>query len=87
MVSLVGFDAELRDRMVIVRAVVEEVLTRACKEGPYQVITLIEVSRAATTAHEIAEIAEFFSFGTNDLTQTTLGLSRDDMGPFFRCLS
>jgi pyruvate,orthophosphate dikinase len=44
---------------------------------------MIEIPRAAVTADEIAEVAEFFSFGTNDLTQTTLGLSRDDMGSFF----
>ncbi len=44
---------------------------------------MIEVPRAAITADELAEVAEFFSFGTNDLTQTTLGLSRDDMGSFF----
>ena len=83
MVPLVGFDAELRDQVAIVRAVADEVLTKAGIEVPYQVGTMIEVPRAAITADEIAETAEFFSFGTNDLTQTTLGLSRDDMGSFF----
>ena len=83
MVPLVGFDAELRDQVAIVRAVADEVMTRAGIEVPYQVGTMIEVPRAAITADEIAQTAEFFSFGTNDLTQTTLGLSRDDMGSFF----
>ena len=83
MVPLVGFDAELQDQVAIVRAVADEVLTKAGIEVPYQVGTMIEVPRAAITADEIAETAEFFSFGTNDLTQTTLGLSRDDMGSFF----
>ena len=83
MVPLVGFDAELRDQVTIVRAVADEVLTKAGIKVPYQVGTMIEVPRAAITADEIAQTAEFFSFGTNDLTQTTLGLSRDDMGSFF----
>jgi pyruvate,orthophosphate dikinase len=67
----------------IVRRVAKEVLDRAGVRIDYQVGTMIEVPRAAITADEIAEVAEFFSFGTNDLTQTTLGLSRDDMGTFF----
>ena len=83
MVPLVGFDAELRDQVAIVRAVADEVMARAGIEVSYQVGTMIEVPRAAITADEIAQTAEFFSFGTNDLTQTTLGLSRDDMGTFF----
>ncbi len=83
MVPLVGFDAELRDQVTIVRAVADKVMTRTGVEVPYQVGTMIEVPRAAITADEIAQTAEFFSFGTNDLTQTTLGLSRDDMGSFF----
>ena len=68
--------------MAIVRQVAEEVLSKAGVKIPYQVGTMIEVP-AAITADEIAQTAEFFSFGTNDLTQTTLGLSRDDMGSFF----
>jgi pyruvate,orthophosphate dikinase len=83
MVPLVGFDAELQDQVAIVRRVADEVLGKAGVKIPYQVGTMIEVPRAAITADEIAETAEFFSFGTNDLTQTTLGLSRDDMGSFF----
>ncbi len=54
----------------------------AGREVPYMVGTMIELPRAALRAGEIAETAEFFSFGTNDLTQTTLGLSRDDAGSF-----
>ena len=50
----------------------------------YKVGTMIEIPRAALTADEIAEVAEFFSFGTNDLTQTTFGMSRDDAGKFLR---
>jgi pyruvate,orthophosphate dikinase len=83
MIPLVGFRAELRDQVDIVRRVAKEVLDRAGVRIDYQVGTMIEVPRAAITADEIAEVAEFFSFGTNDLTQTTLGLSRDDMGTFF----
>ncbi len=83
MVPLVGFKAELADQIAIVRRVAEEVMSDAGIEVSYRVGTMIEVPRAAITADEIAEVAEFFSFGTNDLTQTTLGLSRDDMGSFF----
>ena len=53
---------------------------------PYQVGTMIELPRAALRAGEIADSAEFFSFGTNDLTQTTLGVSRDDAGSFLGAL-
>ena len=83
MVPLVGFRAELADQAAIVRRVAGEVMQRAGVEIPYTVGTMIEVPRAALTADEIACDAEFFSFGTNDLTQMTLGLSRDDMSPFF----
>jgi pyruvate,orthophosphate dikinase len=83
MVPLVGFRAELADQIGIVRRVAEEVFAAAKLRVPYQVGTMIEVPRAAITADEIAQVAEFFSFGTNDLTQMTLGLSRDDMGHFF----
>jgi len=83
MVPLVGFRAELRDQVEIVRRVAAEVMSKSGVHIDYQVGTMIEVPRAAITADEIAEVAEFFSFGTNDLTQTTLGLSRDDMGSFF----
>ena len=83
MVPLVGFDAELRDQVAIVRKVADAVIGRSGMNISYKVGTMIEVPRAAITADEIAQTAEFFSFGTNDLTQTTLGLSRDDMGSFF----
>ncbi|MEC7560925.1 MAG: pyruvate, phosphate dikinase [Pseudomonadota bacterium] len=83
MVPLVGFDAELKDQVAIVRKVADEVVGRSGVKISYKVGTMIEVPRAAITADEIAQTAEFFSFGTNDLTQTTLGLSRDDMGSFF----
>jgi pyruvate,orthophosphate dikinase len=58
------------------------VFTKARLDVPYLLGTMIELPRAALTADEIAEVAEFFSYGTNDLTQTTLGLSRDDAGKF-----
>lgn len=83
MVPLVGFKAELMDQVQIIRRVAESVCAKAGVELEYQVGTMIEVPRAAITAQEIAEVAEFFSYGTNDLTQMTLGLSRDDMGSFF----
>ena len=83
MVPLVGFKAELMDQVEIIRRVADGVCAKAGIELEYQVGTMIEVPRAAITAQEIAEVAEFFSYGTNDLTQMTLGLSRDDMGSFF----
>lgn len=83
MIPLVGFKAELADQLAIVRRVAEEVTRQKKVRIPYMTGTMIEVPRAAITADEIAEHAEFFSFGTNDLTQTTLGLSRDDMGLFY----
>jgi pyruvate,orthophosphate dikinase len=83
MVPLVGFKAELADQMAIVHRVAKEVIETSGVDIDYSVGTMIEVPRAAITADEIAEEAEFFSFGTNDLTQMTLGLSRDDMGSFF----
>ena len=60
----------------------EEVLGKAQVELPYKIGTMIELPRAAITADEIAREADFFSFGTNDLTQTAFGLSRDDAGSF-----
>ena len=83
MVPLVGFVEELTDQTAIVRRVAREVLAAAGVDVSYQVGTMIEVPRAALTADEIATDAEFFSFGTNDLTQMTLGISRDDMNSFF----
>ena len=83
MVPLVGFREELADQAAIIHRVAEQVAERTGTMVDYQVGTMIEVPRAALTADEIAREAEFFSFGTNDLTQMTLGLSRDDMGGFF----
>jgi pyruvate,orthophosphate dikinase len=83
MIPLVGFSNELKDQVEIVHRVAKEVMEAKGVKIDYTVGTMIEVPRAALTADEIAEEAEFFSFGTNDLTQTTLGLSRDDMGSFF----
>jgi pyruvate,orthophosphate dikinase len=82
MVPLVADVAELRHQAEIIRSVAAEVFTKAKREVPYLVGTMIELPRAALTADEIAEVAEFFSYGTNDLTQTTFGLSRDDAGKF-----
>ena len=83
MVPLVGFREELADQAAIVHRVAAEVTERTGVGIDYQVGTMIEVPRAALIADEIARDAEFFSFGTNDLTQMTLGLSRDDMHSFF----
>jgi len=83
MIPLVGFKAELADQLNIVHRIADEVMKKKNVKIKYMVGTMVEVPRAAITADEIAEHAEFFSFGTNDLTQTTLGLSRDDMGLFY----
>lgn len=83
MIPLVGFKAELADQLAVVRRMAQQVIDDKGIDIPYMVGTMVEVPRAAITADEIGEIAEFFSFGTNDLTQTTLGLSRDDMGLFY----
>ena len=82
MIPLVGFKKELDLQVAIVHRVAEEVQKATKQKLNYQVGTMIEVPRGALTADEIAETAEFFSFGTNDLTQTALGISRDDMGNF-----
>jgi pyruvate,orthophosphate dikinase len=82
MIPLVGHVRELEDQAQIVREVAEEVFKAEGIKVPYLVGTMIELPRAAVTADEIATVAEFFSFGTNDLTQTTFGLSRDDAGKF-----
>ena len=78
MIPLVGHINELRLQAEVVRRTAREVQSETGVEVDYQIGTMIELPRAALTAHEIAEEAEFFSFGTNDLTQTTFGLSRDD---------
>ncbi len=82
MIPLVGFKKELDEQVAIVHTVAKAVMTEKKVKFAYQVGTMIEVPRGALTADEIAETAEFFSFGTNDLTQTTLGMSRDDSGSF-----
>ncbi|MCI0358444.1 MAG: pyruvate, phosphate dikinase, partial [Planctomycetaceae bacterium] len=82
MIPLVGFKKELDLQVEIVHRVAREVMKETGKKFPYSVGTMIEVPRGALTADEIAETAEFFSFGTNDLTQTCLGMSRDDSGSF-----
>ncbi|MDP6416888.1 MAG: pyruvate, phosphate dikinase, partial [Gammaproteobacteria bacterium] len=83
MIPLVGFREELADQLHTVHRVAREVMKARKVRIHYMVGTMIEVPRAAITADEIAREADFFSFGTNDLTQTTLGLSRDDMGLFY----
>ncbi len=84
MVPLVGFKKELDNQVEIVHRVAKQVQEESGKKVKYLVGTMIEIPRGALTADEIAETAEFFSFGTNDLTQTTLGMSRDDMGSFLQ---
>ena len=82
MVPLVGLKAELDFVKARIDAVAQEVIKEAGIPIDYMVGTMIELPRAALRAGEIAEAAEFFSFGTNDLTQTTFGISRDDAAPF-----
>jgi len=82
MIPLVGFKKELDLQIDLVRRVAKEVEKENKTKLKYLVGTMIEVPRGALTADEIAETAEFFSFGTNDLTQMALGMSRDDSGSF-----
>jgi pyruvate, orthophosphate dikinase len=82
MIPLVGFPKELKLQIDIVHRVASEVAKEKKVRFNYLVGTMLEVPRAALVADEIAKDAEFFSFGTNDLTQTTLGMSRDDSGSF-----
>jgi pyruvate,orthophosphate dikinase len=82
MIPLVGFKRELDLQVELVHRVAQEVMTANKVKLNYLVGTMIEVPRGALTADEIAETAQFFSFGTNDLTQTCLGMSRDDSGSF-----
>jgi pyruvate,orthophosphate dikinase len=83
MIPLTGSVAELAHQREIVVKVAEEVLAKAgLKNQKYMVGTMIEIPRAALTADEVAREAEFFSYGTNDLTQTALGISRDDYVKF-----
>jgi pyruvate,orthophosphate dikinase len=82
MVPLAGFATEFKNQEKIIRDTAEKVFAETGTKVEYMVGTMIEIPRAAVRADQIAENAEFFSFGTNDLTQTTLGMSRDDYGPF-----
>jgi pyruvate,orthophosphate dikinase len=82
MIPLIGTREELADQKEIVVRVAEELMEKHGVKIPYSVGTMIEIPRAAITAAEVAKDAEFFSFGTNDLTQTTYGVSRDDGADF-----
>jgi len=82
MIPLIGSIEEMRNQAAIVRRVADEVFKEKGATVDYKVGTMIEIPRAALTADQIAEEAEFFSFGTNDLTQTTFGISRDDINAF-----
>jgi hypothetical protein len=82
MIVLVGFPKELQNQLEIVHACAKKVMEEKKTRIDYLVGTMIEIPRGALCADEIAKDAQFFSFGTNDLTQTTLGMSRDDSGSF-----
>jgi pyruvate,orthophosphate dikinase len=82
MIPLVGFKKEFDLQIEVVHRVAKEVMAEKKVKLNYLVGTMIEVPRGAVTSDEIAETAEFFSFGTNDLTQMSLGMSRDDSGSF-----
>lgn len=82
MVPLVGKVEEFRNQAALIRSVAHTVFEERGKSCKYKIGTMIEIPRAALTAHEIAGEAEFFSFGSNDLTQMTFGYSRDDVGSF-----
>lgn len=82
MIPLVGFASEFKNQAAVIRRVAAEVMAETKVTLTYKIGTMIEIPRACATADKIAEEAEFFSFGTNDLTQTTLGMSRDDSGSF-----
>ena len=82
MIPLIGSVEEFNNQKAIVDRVAKEVFSKAGQEVHYMVGTMIEIPRAALTADRVAKQAEFFSFGTNDLTQTTMGLSRDDYTKF-----
>jgi pyruvate,orthophosphate dikinase len=84
MIPLVGDVAELKNQKAIVIKIAEETIKKFGVKLEYMIGTMIELPRAAVTADKIAEEAEFFSFGTNDLTQTTFGFSRDDTAKIIR---
>jgi len=83
MVPLIGFEKELADQASLIHKVAADVMAEQGVKFEYMVGSMIEIPRAALRAGNIAKQAQFFSFGTNDLTQTTLGMSRDDMGSFY----
>ncbi|MEI3342725.1 MAG: putative PEP-binding protein, partial [Coprobacter fastidiosus] len=87
MVPLVGIVEELKMQAAIIHQTAEKVFSERNDQIEYKVGTMIEVPRAALTADKIAEVADFFSFGTNDLTQMTFGFSRDDAGKFLKNIS
>jgi pyruvate,orthophosphate dikinase len=82
MVPLVAFSGELETQVALIRSTGEKIMKEKGRTFSFMVGTMLELPRAALIADKIAETAEFFSFGTNDLTQTTLGMSRDDSGTF-----
>ena len=82
MIPLVGHVNELKNQRQVVDEIGKEVAKECGVQIEYRVGTMIEVPRGALTADQIAEVAEFFSFGTNDLTQMVYGISRDDAGKF-----
>jgi pyruvate,orthophosphate dikinase len=82
MIPLISTAAEFRHQEAIIRQIAKDVTKETGTKFSYLVGTMIEIPRACLTADEVAETAEFFSFGTNDLTQTTFGFSRDDIGGF-----
>jgi pyruvate,orthophosphate dikinase len=82
MIPLVAFKSELDRLAARIKSVADQIRQERGKVPDYMIGTMIELPRAALRAGEIAETAQFFSFGTNDLTQTTLGVSRDDAGMF-----
>jgi pyruvate,orthophosphate dikinase len=82
MIPLVGMVNELKNQKALIKKVADETMKKAGVKIEYKIGTMIELPRAAVTADEIAKEADFFSFGTNDLTQTTFGFSRDDVVKF-----
>ena len=82
MIPLVGMASEMKAQKELIRDVAEQIMAQYGMKLSYLVGTMIELPRAAITAGQIAKDAEFFSFGTNDLTQTMFGFSRDDAGPY-----
>jgi pyruvate,orthophosphate dikinase len=82
MIPLVGMASEMKAQKELIQEVAQQTMAQYNMKLSYLIGTMIELPRAAVTAGRIAEYAEFFSFGTNDLTQTTFGFSRDDAGPY-----